>query len=528
MLTQSQLKAFCAQALRRASAAQGVLEAEVYASDNAYRAARLCYSSHIPCNGLEEPKSVDFGGYSVRVAVGTGKGLRVGVAYESGFDLAGVDAVVSRASAVAVEDKEFQCLPKRDWEADKGLPASGRPYPAVSEKELVASGWRVIDAVLGRLTGSKDLARTALSRTNGWSGLGIIVSGDVSVRHDRAALASTALPEAVSDESFNCRAIATVMIESLDAKGSGFEITDDVAKVGAEAGADAAASALASARGEEMPSGRYPVVLGRFAVKDLMENLVLPSVDATAFYAGVSAFMGKAGKRVAVPALSIYDDSAGTGPQSPKGASGRGFAYKAALTDEGLPVGRTDLVTKGVLTGLLASDYETRRLLASPKSKQNLGLAPERFREGLVPRNGFRVGDMGRRCYDTLPAPMPTNTVVQGSPASRTSDLVKKIGDGVYIGRIWYTYAVNGLPAGDFSSTVVADSHIVKNGRIVKALKPNSVRINENIRTVLNGIVAFGKATLPVQGWYTGFVLYTPEIAVKSMRLDRVCAGMSE
>ncbi|MBI5625508.1 MAG: hypothetical protein HY924_17150 [Elusimicrobia bacterium] len=517
MKTISQLKSFCETALKTARACRGALEAEVYASDNAYRVARLCYSSHIPCNGLEEPKSVDFNGYSVRLVLDSAKGKRVGVAYESGFDLSGVEAAVERAASNAVEDREFERLPRTEWGRERVPSSPSKAYAPVTERELVDSGWRVVDSVLARLTGSKDLAKTAAGRKDGWAGLGVIVSGDVSVRHDRVALASTALPKAVADESFNCRAIATVMIESLDAKGSGFEVTDDISGIGALAGTQAAANALASSCGEDIPTGRYPVVLGRFAVKDLMENLVLPSVEAASFYAGVSAFLGKAGKRVAAPSLNIYDQSSG----------GR-FAYKAGLTDEGLAAGRTDLIKKGVLAGLLSSDYETRRLMASPKSAKNLGMAPEDFKDGLVPRNGFRVGDMGRRCYDTPAYPMPTNTVVEGAASARTSDLLKKIGDGVYIGRLWYTYAVNGLPAGDFSSTVVADSHIVKNGRIVKALKPNSIRVNDNIKTVLDGIAAYGRQLRPVQGWYTGFVLYTPDIAVKSMRLDRVCAGMSE
>ena len=100
MKTTSQLKAFCEKALAIARSRKGVLEAEVYASDNAYRVARLCYSSHIPCNGLEEPKSVDFGGYSVRVVLGGGRGKRVGIAYESGFDLSAVAAVAGLVVAI--------------------------------------------------------------------------------------------------------------------------------------------------------------------------------------------------------------------------------------------------------------------------------------------------------------------------------------------------------------------------------------------------------------------------------------------
>jgi PmbA protein len=36
-------------------------------------------------------------------------------------------------------------------------------------------------------------------------------------------------------------------------------------------------------------------------------------------------------------------------------------------------------------------------------------------------------------------------------------ELLRRVGNGPYIGRIWYTYPINGARAGDFTCTVTAD-----------------------------------------------------------------------
>ena len=69
--------------------------------------------------------------------------------------------------------------------------------------------------------------------------------------------------------------------------------------------------------------------------------------------------------------------------------------------------------------------------------------------------------------------------------------------DGLYIGRIWYTYPINGLRAGDFTCTVVGDSFIIRDGRLAAPLKANTVRINDNITRLLASVVG---VTKDVQG----------------------------
>src|SRR2546423_11724233 len=49
-----------------------------------------------------------------------------------------------------------------------------------------------------------------------------------------------------------------------------------------------------------------------------------------------------------------------------------------------------------------------------------------------------------------------------GADPVALEELLQTVRDGLYIGRIWYTYPINGLRAGDFTCTVVADSYIIR------------------------------------------------------------------
>ncbi|HEU5195149.1 MAG TPA: metallopeptidase TldD-related protein [Methylomirabilota bacterium] len=111
---------------------------------------------------------------------------------------------------------------------------------------------------------------------------------------------------------------------------------------------------------------------------------------------------------------------------------------------------------------------------------------------------------------------------MEGSEPISREDLLRRVGDGLYIGRIWYTYPINGLRAGDFTCTVTADSYIIRNGRIVAPLKPNTIRINDNIRTVLGNVLGVTRESKGTIVWAADQVVYTPEIAVSGMQVDAI------
>ncbi len=172
-----------------------------------------------------------------------------------------------------------------------------------------------------------------------------------------------------------------------------------------------------------------------------------------------------------------------------------------------MPTGRTDLITNGTLTGFLANNYYAQK-----------------FRNNLyhpIPRNGFRYSTSGRD-YRDKPGIYPTNVVIEGNRETTRDSLLKQVNNGVYIGRIWYTYAINGLAMGDFTSTIIADSFSIKDGKIASPLKPNTIRINTNIKHILNNIIGITKKKRSTLVWGSREVVIAPEIAVSNVQLDNV------
>jgi PmbA protein len=180
------------------------------------------------------------------------------------------------------------------------------------------------------------------------------------------------------------------------------------------------------------------------------------------------------------------------------------------------------LIDKGKLMGFLANHYYQQKVLQSPDAEGKLGASPAQFPDAFIPRNGFRPGESLGRNFLTTPSIVPTNVIVEFEETHSLEHLMRQVNDGIYIGRIWYTYPMNGLGPGDFTSTIVGDSFLIRNGKKEAPLKPNTVRVHENIHHVLQRILAFGDSPRPVLLWGSPEVIYTPEIAVTDFRLEAI------
>jgi PmbA protein len=104
--------------------------------------------------------------------------------------------------------------------------------------------------------------------------------------------------------------------------------------------------------------------------------------------------------------------------------------------------------------------------------------------------------------------------------------MIRDVRDGLYIGRIWYTYPINGLRAGDFTCTVIGDSFIIRDGRIAAPLKANTIRINDNVTRLLQNIVGITKDVKGTLVWAADEVVYAPEIAFRDVRVDEIAGFM--
>ena len=131
------------EALARLAAEPGVREVEVFAAFNRSLLTRLNYTSHIPCNGVEEPKSTEMTGLGVQAVFDGPEGRPlVGFGSEpSDLSAEGARRALAKARQAAVYDPEFRSLPRRD-----GRPPIPEAYhdPAlmsVEDARLVEAGW---------------------------------------------------------------------------------------------------------------------------------------------------------------------------------------------------------------------------------------------------------------------------------------------------------------------------------------------------------------------------------------------------
>ncbi len=515
MVPMTQLKRAAQEALDYLRTVPDVKEAEVFVASNGNLLARLNYTSHIPSNGVEEPKSLESYGVGLRIAFGTPQGLKAGFGSEpSDISLEGVRRALEKARRGAVHDPEFVSLPRPTGEQRTLYRHHDPLVMRMKDDALVDLGWTTLEGALGAFQASEDLLAIAGS-PEGVKGLGLILGGDVTVLQERIAIASTHFRRVQTDESTIILSFLTAMVESQYAKGTSWSAHTHLGDYPSAVGAEAARNAIASIGGQRVPDGQYRVVFGRQAVTDLFHNLVLPGLGLELFYAGASPFQGKLTRQIASEGLTVYDDGAAPGLAGSKG-----------ITCEGLPTGRTTLIEKGRLTGLLANYYESQRVLRDPNARAKLGVDPNEHTEAVVPRNGFRFGHGGGRNFDSPPGVGATNVVIEGERGYSQEELLRLVGDGLYIGRIWYTYPINGISAGDFTCTVVGDSYLIKGGRLAAPIKPNTLRINDSIHHVLNNVLGVTRERKGTIVWAADQIVYAPEMAVASVTVKEIAGYM--
>ena len=460
-----------------------VIDAEVFASWNENITVRLNYTSDIPCNGVHEPKSTQVCGIGVLVVFKCGKEIKTGYGSSSNsITHRGVREAFQKAKRNKISDPDFKSLP---------IPA-GKPVLEnyhdpdvmdISDETIVNLGWRGLKGAIMEYN-QKQFNRS------------LIIGGDISIVKERMAIANTKGIDEF-DESTILTASITSMIEKEGVKGTGWTSGTHLWSFNPEeAGRASAESAIKTTGGERIPSGIYNVILGRQPVADLFANIVIPALNLSSLNTSDTPFLGKLGQKVASSLLNIYDDG------TIKGAIG-----SRKISCEGIPSGRTDLIYQGLLVGFLANNYLSKKL-------ENLFTA-------FIPRNGFRYYNSSRH-HMVQPKICPTNIVIEGKEEMPGHDLLSKINNGIYIGRIWYTYPINGLAAGDFTSTIIADSYLVKGGKIVSPLKPNTVRINNNIMEILNNIIAISREKKQTFMWGGDEVVLAPEIAIQGVKLDNI------
>ncbi len=523
MKTIKELKLASATALEFLKTKDDVADAQVFVAANEHWLCRLNYTSHIPSNGVEEPKAVENFGMGITVVFKDGK-VSSGSS-ESSLTLDGAAEALEKARIAAVKDPEFYGLPKPEFGKRVLFDYHDKNLMELSNEDFVKIAWDVLRAgmtsfmdVWNVLPATHGIIHGTLHPdgciTRNPSALKLIIGGDVQLVRERMAIASFAIPNIETDESSMAVTSITAMIEAKNAKGSGFfagKSLEELQRDGPMAAKMAVESAIATMSGERIESGEYSVVFGPQAVAELVNNLIAPGLTAGAIFSEGSPWQGEFLKGITSPYLSIYDDGANHEFMGAKG-----------ITCEGLPTGRTDLVIDGKFIGLLSSHYDYQRLLRDPESARKLGVDPNEHKTAIWPRNGFRFSRGAGRHFTSDPSCAGSNTIITSSKKEKLENLLLKVKNGLYVGRIWYCYPINGLRAGDFTCTVTADSYLIENGKLTRALKPNTVRVNDNIKTLLTKIVAVSDRLKAVNLWGADEAMYAPDILVRGVRLDAI------
>jgi PmbA protein len=499
----AEIARFARAAAREIARESDLAQFEIYCASADVRVARLNFTSDVPCRGVEELKSHEATGFQVRI-VPRRNPREIGVAFEAGdLSLATLRAALSRARGAAIVDPHFPGLPA-GAAPTRPSAAAHRALARADDATLAAAAWQAVRGAADAFA-AREVAPGRQP--------GLVVGGDVSIIRDRIALAGSNFAGVRTDDCARFDMSVTVLIESLDAKATATASGSSLAALRSAAtriGSDAFARSLALARGVRPSSGRYRVVLGPQPVAEILNYMVLGSLTTGSFFAASSAFQGRFGARVMDRRLSLSDD--------PRRAGG---AIRRTVTCEGLAARHVRLISEGRLVGLLSNFYDSHRLQTDPERAEKLG----REAGGKVrfpPGSGYRLGEAGERRYDDSPASAGTNVVMRARGAVSDAHLIRSVSDGIYIGRVWYTYPINGERAGDFTCTVSGDSFLIRDGRPAEPLAPNSLRVNANIRDVFTAPLAVGARLHLATVWGSPQAYYVPGIAVSGLELEAV------
>jgi hypothetical protein len=471
-------------------------EFEIYCASAEHRVARLAYTSDIPCRGVEELKSHVADGFTVRIVMRR-DAREIGTATEAGdLSLEALRAALKRTRSAALVDPHFPGLPKTPSKlARERAGALVSSLMRAGDHALVEAAWRIVGGALDAFTPPAAL---------GGQPPGLVLGGDVSIMRDRMALASSNFEDVRAEAGAHFTCTMTALIESLGAKGTASALGATFAGMRAaavRAGRDAMTRALALGGGERPPGGVYRVVFGPQPVAELLNYMVIPSLTTGAFHAASTAYHGRFGAQVMDQNLSLWDDP----------AAARG-AIQRRLTCEGLPARRTMLIRDGRLVGLLSNFYDSHRLATDEHRADKLGpLGGDSV--NFAPNSGYRLAESAVRRFDANPGSAATNVMMGARGGKSQHELIRAAGEGIYVGRVWYTYPINGQRAGDFTCTVSGDSYLIRDGMLAAPLAPNALRINANIEQVFAHPIGVGNRAEPALVWGAPEAYYVSALA---------------
>jgi len=257
--------------------------------------------------------------------------------------------------------------------------------------------------------------------------------------------------------------------------GSGWAAAEDedVAKLRTGDLADrAVVKALESQDPQKLVPGKYTVILEPAAVADfiwlLFYNFGAREADEGRSFLSLPEGKNRLGEVLFKPAVTVFSDPAFPGiPAFPVG-------------EDGLPVGRTAWIEKGVIKNLNYTRYWAQK--------------------------------SGRE-----PVAFPANIIMDGGSGS-VDDLIRSTEDGVLVSRLWYIRDLN--PMILLMTGLTRDGVFrIKKGKVVYPV--NNFRFNESPVNVLKNVVMMSKP-VRAMGGETGQSAFVPALKVKDFNFSSI------
>ncbi|MCU1375116.1 MAG: peptidase family protein [Actinomycetia bacterium] len=393
---------------------------------------------------------------SIEQATNAGVGIRVVVDGRQGFAYTG--SLDADAISVAVAEARDNATFATPDEAN-GLAAPDGVTPA----EVPGP-----DAALGTITTDRrvELAlaveRAALATDARVTGVRSAEWSDVLAA---SAVASSTGIRAIDAASFWSASADVLATEGDDTQESyAVRVGRTLADLGpddseaAGTGREAAEKTLALLGATQPPSRRTTVVLDPHVVGSFL-SLIAATMVGDAVLKGRSPFADRIGEAIAAPALTLLDDP--TDPETPGGGRFDG---------EGLATRRNVLIDGGVLQGFLHSTWSGRKA-------------------------GTRSTASAVRDYASTPH-SGAQALALGTGALSFDDLLRTVGDGIWVQSVSGLHSGTNTVSGDFSVGIVG--RVIRGGQLAEPIR--EATIASTLQRMLLDVVAIGRERVWLPG----------------------------
>ncbi len=252
-------------------------------------------------------------------------------------------------------------------------------------------------------------------------------------------------------------------------------------------GEHAAKMCIESINPQSCDAGTFSVIFEPYAFGEMLAFVFAANFNLKTYSEKRSCFTEKLGQRVATSKFSLIDE-----PHSPEGIGSRSF------DEEGVPTSTRYLIESGIFSNTYSDSFH-----AFKENQETTG-------------NASRMGSPMGRAALPIPVPLPHNLKVKegNTPVEK---IIQETRQGLLVGRLWYTYAVN-PERGDFSCTARSGVRIIENGNVRPC---KSVRIVHNLPVLLQSISEIGNDSKNVLQW-SALPCITPTVKADGIRINPI------